>query len=363
MNISDLNALFHDERNRSVFCSIDTELQCVGYGLVQCEQLDRLYYFGVNFEHGIATGNGFLCVDSDPHTVVELCYRAGDIIGVIENKKTEKEIVDEDTGRRWEGNVNEREMPCGYGVFYDADGLLEYEGLCLLGKRCGFGITYYPNGFVSSRSFYIWDKKFGHSVDYDLCGNIIRNGVYCNDLLCTVFQDNQLLSEEDEDPCCQSTTLVRTLQITNPSLLHSFLFRLDRVTIGPGFHSSSHLVIERLNSLSHITFLDGSCSQYNSKDPPYLHVPDIVKNRKSLRIQSCPNLQVIRFGRYACSDYTSLQIKLPSLRECAFGEDDSYCFYAASELEMETPLLSSLIFGEWSFYWTERVNIQSRTCQ
>ena len=360
MNCECLNDLYHEPNGRKVFCDVDSSYHLVGNGLVEIQAGNDVFHFGVHFENGIATGTGFVCISTNVEQIAGIQFKNDCIVAVDDCFATERAIVDEDSGRRWEGWVNQRHIPCGFGRFYDDDGNLEYEGLCWEGQRCGFGESYHKNGLIASSSFYVCNKKFGFTKDYDLQGRYYRNGLYCNDHICVNWGVNQTLSDGKETEYCATTSLVENLALTDLSLIHSYFYRLKNLTLCEhSLPSNPHLVVSHFPSLSQIHFLPSACSQYTNDYPPYLHLPEIRKTSKTLKIVNCPVLARIRFDSFACSDFSSLTIDLPCLEECVFGEEESYCFYAAAILRLRSPRLRMLQFGEFSFYWTQVVQIQS----
>ena len=360
MNCESLNDIFHSLCGRIVYCDIDSNYRLIGYGLIQIDKKDVSFYFGVHFENGIASGMGFMCKSTDLYQIVGIQFENDCIVSVNDKFITEEAIIDEDSGRRWEGLVNENHVACGFGRFYNDNGDIEYEGLCWQGQRCGFGVSYHLNGSTASFSFYVFNKKFGNSKDYDVLGRHFRNGLYCNDKLCVSWGADQNFSEREITAYCSSTSLVDDITISDLSLIHSSLPLLRKVTIcEKSTPKVPQLVVRRLPFLSQIHFLSNACSHYTADYPPYLHVPEIRDTSKTLVIEDCPSLLTIRFDSFACSDFTSLRIDLPSLEECIFGEEESYCFYAATSLFLRSPKLRVLRFGEFSFYWTEEVRIQS----
>ena len=360
MNCECLNALYHQPNGKKVFCDVDSSYRLAGNGLVEIKKEKNILYFGAHFENGIAAGTGFVCVSTNVEQIAGIRFENDRIVAVNDQFATERAIVDEDTGRRWEGWIDQYHIPCGFGRFYDDDGNLEYEGLCWEGQRCGFGVTYHTNGYIASSSFYVFNKKFGFSKDYDRQGRYYRNGFYCNDIICVDWGINQAISDGKETAYCSATSLVENLAVTDLSLIHSCFFRLKSLTICEhSIPSNPHLVVSYLPSLSRIHFLPSACSHYTNDYPPYLHLPEIQKTSKTLEITKCPALARIRFDSFACSDFSSLIINLSSLEECIFGEEESYCFYAATSLQLRSPRLRMLRFGEFSFYWTEVVQIES----
>ena len=361
MNCERLNDIFHSPFCRKVYCDVDSRHYLAGNGMVEIEKQDASFYFGVPFVNGVASGMGFVCSNQNTKQIVGIQFENDHIVSVNDSPERENAIVDEDSGRRWEGWVNERHVPCGFGRFYDDNGNLEYEGLCWEGQRCGFGVSYHAIGSIASISFYVFNKKFGKSKDFDLQGRFLGNALYCNGSICVTWGPNQSLLDGKETAFCSATSLTEHLELADPSFIHSCFYRLKTLTIcAPGVPSVPDLVISILPSLLQIHFLPGACSRYASDCPPYLHVPEIRSASKTLEIVNCPALVSIRFDEFACSDFTALRIESSSLEECIFGEKDSYCFYAATKLFLQSPKLRVLRFGEFSFYWTEEVRVQSK---
>lgn len=100
-------------------------------------------------------------------------------IDVDQNKR---EILDlSGFGDRWEGSILDN-MPFGWGLRYDRNGELVYEGFSLFGKASLYGTEYDPvTHNIIYQGTFCDDCRCGRGVQYDRNGNAVYDGEWLND--------------------------------------------------------------------------------------------------------------------------------------------------------------------------------------
>ena len=96
----------------------------------------------------------------------------------IEPKKT-VELGDE--GGKWEGDVCDGK-PCGWGIHYDKNGNMVYEGFRVQDANVCYGTRYYPeNHQIAYVGNWHMGKRWGRGVQYDLAGKVVYEGDWIDD--------------------------------------------------------------------------------------------------------------------------------------------------------------------------------------
>ena len=157
MNCECLNALYHQPNGKKVFCHVDSSYRLTGSGLVEIQTENDIFYFGAHFENGIAAGTGFVCVSTNVEQIAGIRFENDRIVAVNDQFATERAIVDEDTGRRWEGWIDQYHIPCGFGRFYDDDGNLDHEAGAKIAELVEIG--------VSNQNIRRLDVSTHHAID------------------------------------------------------------------------------------------------------------------------------------------------------------------------------------------------------
>ena len=146
-------------------------------------------------------------VEKSPSIVVELCLNAvievdiashtllrvngEDVKGIEHNQ-----VLDlSDDGERWEGDVLNDE-PYGWGVLYDSENRMAYEGFRIGELNVCYGIRYYADvGVMEYEGEWCEGKRWGRGVQYDRKGSTVYNGEWFNDEQVT---KRAVLSEENQ---------------------------------------------------------------------------------------------------------------------------------------------------------------------
>lgn len=93
-----------------------------------------------------------------------------------------KEILDtSEFGDRWEGPIL-NDMPLGWGLCYDRNGELVYEGFSVFGKCSLYGMEYDSKTHtVLYQGMMCDDRRYGRGVLYDKTGAVVYDGEWVDD--------------------------------------------------------------------------------------------------------------------------------------------------------------------------------------
>ena len=86
-----------------------------------------------------------------------------------------------DEGERWEGDVLHDE-PYGWGVLYDKEGEMAYEGFRIGDVSVCYGTQYYADiGVIEYEGEWVEGKRWGRGIQYDRNGAVVYDGEWLND--------------------------------------------------------------------------------------------------------------------------------------------------------------------------------------
>ena len=141
--------------------------------------------------------HGEIAVSIDSH---ELLRVNGKAVSGVEHKQ----VLDlNDDGERWEGDMLSNE-PCGWGVLYDSENRMVYEGFRIGEVNVCYGRNYYSDvGMVEYEGEWCEGKRWGRGIQYDRTGNIVFEGEWMNNehlsKRVVLNEENQLLHNHIED--------------------------------------------------------------------------------------------------------------------------------------------------------------------
>lgn len=118
---------------------------------------------------------GVIVVDLDKKRVLKV--NEGDLSGVKHN-----EIVDlNEDGDRWEGDVLNGK-PCGWGVLYNKDNFVMYEGFRVDDLNVCYGRSYYADvSRIEYEGEICEGLRWGEGTQYDRNGDVVYEGKWVND--------------------------------------------------------------------------------------------------------------------------------------------------------------------------------------
>ena len=156
---------------------------------------------------GVWRRNEEVLVEMDKERVIEVNVKKKELMQL--NGKDVKgiehnQVLDlSDDGERWEGDVLNDE-PYGWGVVYDSENRMAYEGFRIGELNVCYGIRYYSDvGVIEYEGEWCEGKRWGRGVQYDRTGNIVYDGEWFDDEQVTkrvvLSEENQLLHNHIEE--------------------------------------------------------------------------------------------------------------------------------------------------------------------
>ena len=164
---------------------------------------------------GVWRKEGELVVEMGKERVVEVNIQSHELLqvnGEEVNGIEHNRVLDlSDDGERWEGDVLNDE-PYGWGVMYDSENRMAYEGFRIGELNVCYGTRYYSDvGVIEYEGEWCEGKRWGRGVQYDRKGSTVYNGEWFDDEQVSkrveLSEENQFLHNHVEelivsDECC-----------------------------------------------------------------------------------------------------------------------------------------------------------------
>ena len=272
--------------------------------------------------------NGVIEVDTASRTLIRV---NGEDVKGIEHAQ----LLDlNDEGERWEGDVLHNQ-PYGWGVYYDSENRIIYEGFRIGEVNVCYGSSYYPDvQKVEYEGEICEGKRWGRGVQYDRNGKIVFDGEWMNDdnqieKRVVLNEENQLLHYHIEE------LIVENNSCNGPewtALDLSFISHLRLFEVGDGcFENVDEVKLIGLSQLERVLIGKNSFTKKNSW-------PDYDPNRH-FYLKDCERLRELKMGCYSFNDYSVCEIEnVPSLRVIEMGDlnEWSHNFSHAYKLELKS---------------------------
>ena len=285
-------------------------------------------------------------IEKFPSIVVELCLNAvievdiashtlirvnGEDVKGIEHAK----VLDlSDDGERWEGDVLDNQ-PYGWGVLYDSENQIVYEGFRIRGVNVCYGRSYYPDvQKVEYEGEWCEGKRWGRGIQYDRNGKIVYDGEWVNDgheqlsKRAVLNEENQLLHSHIEELVVENNSCNGSKW---NALDLSFISHLRLFEVGDDcFEYVDEVKLICLKQLERVVIGKNSFTKKKKgtgNDP-----------NRHFYLKDCERVRELKMGRFSFSDYSVCEIEnLPSLEVIEMGElnEKSRNFYYAS-LELKS---------------------------
>ena len=231
-----------------------------------------------------------------------------------------------DEGERWEGDVMNNQ-PFGWGVLYDKEGEMAYEGFRIGNANVCYGTQYYADiGVIAYKGEWVEGKRWGKGIQYDREGKVVYDGDWLDDSnslekRVQITQGNEqkvlfhsFIEEIDIGSDCFNRIDVYTLDFS----CFSFLKRLT-------FHSNScqNILILTLNDLNHLTEVNIGNNTFNGAEGMF----DLTR---------CSAIKELAIPATSFSWYTQCSIERNErLEQVTFGDSsdelyDDVCFANSS---------------------------------
>lgn len=291
-----------------------------------------VYDIDNNYEYGILMGNGafyeikrssyenrLICVDRNARVIEE--YEDG----VLLDNTNEIGVIDIDVnGTRWEGGMKDGK-PMGYGVIYDNENRMEYEGYILNGKKTCRGIEYFTD--INSENYtgcYFNGMRFGMGTICNRHGVVEYEGLWNNGEHYSGESDGHCIDNHTDSLIIRDNSFNELTSFYYPSIIPS----LKRIVIGNNcFVSVRSFVLDGLDELKEVVIGTRcfTCVKEEEK------CSDSQRTDGQFQIRNCPSLVSMRIGEFSFSDYHIFNAySLPSLQDIVFHQFSFYSVHSFS---------------------------------
>ena len=271
--------------------------------------------------------NAVIEVDTASHTLIRV---NGEEVKGIKHAK----VLDlSDDGERWEGDVLHNQ-PYGWGVLYDSENRMVYEGFRLKDVNVCYGSSYYPDlQKVEYEGEICEGKRWGRGIQYDRNSSTMFNGEWMDDEhmnnRVVLNEENQLIHSHIEE------LIVENNSCNGPewaALDLGFMSHLRLLEVGDEcFEYVDEVKLIDLSKLERVVIGKKSFTMEE------IHWPKCDASGH-FYLKNCKRLRELKIGRYSFSDYFVCEIEnVPSLEVIEMGDLNEWSdnFYSAS-LELKS---------------------------
>ena len=263
-----------------------------------------------------------------------------EVEGVDLSEMKRNEILDLSVeGDRWEGDVLNGN-PCGWGVLFDKNNRMMYEGFRMGDVNMCYGRTYYSDiSRVEYEGEWCEGLRWGRGVLFDRNGAVVYDGEWLKgDRLkkvaeigsVSVLLHNHVEELRVSDGCCNDEGLTE-LDLRG-------IVNLRELMVGDEcFENVKEVKLIGLSELESVEIGMNCFTEYKNtwkvtSDP-----------NRHFYLKNCPKLKSLKMDRYSFSDYRVIEIENVNaleVIEIGYLYSDSYNFKYAS-LELKSILIHS----------------------
>ena len=267
--------------------------------------------------------DGVIEVSVDSH---ELLRVNGEDVSGIEHAQ----VLDmSDDGERWEGDVLHNE-PYGWGMAYDSENRMAYEGFRIGEVNVCYGTRYYSDiQKVEYEGEWCGGQRWGRGIQYDRSGSMVFDGEWMDD---EQLSKRVVLTEENQ---CLHNRIEELIVIDEScngrewSVLDlSFMPNLQVLEVGNEcFVNVNEVKLVGLNRLERVVIGDDCFTRSTDYDP-----------NRHFYLKNCESLRELKMGCYSFCDYSVCEIEnVPSLEVIEMGEmDDEGDNFNYASLELKS---------------------------
>ena len=318
------------------------------------------------YHEGIIEKSASVVVELSVKRVVEVDRQLKKVLGV--NGIEHNVVLNlNDDGERWEGDVLQNK-PYGWGVLYDSENRMAYEGFRIGDVNVCYGTRYYSDiGVIEYEGEWFEGMRWGRGILYDRSGKAMFDGEWMKDEQLSkkvvVSEENQFLHNRIEELIVSDDSCTgeewKALDL-------SLMPNLKEFIVGDNCFSYVYEVkLMGLNQLERVvigeySFGEGNANNCNICGHFYLRDCERVKE---LKIDNCS------FQGYSVCEIDGV----PSLEVIELGVPDeggdvfyaTKCFELKSvshrmSLQIDLPKLRTLIIGYEGFCWCRRFVLESK---
>ena len=270
--------------------------------------------------------NAVIEVDIASHTLIRV---NGEDVKGIEHAK----VLDlSDDGERWEGDVLNNE-PYGWGVLYDSENRMAYEGFRIEDMNVCYGRSYYSEvGVIEYKGGICEGKRWGRGIQYDRTGKTVFDGEWMNDeplsKRVVLNEENQLLHNHIEE------LIVQDNSCNGPewaALDLGFMSHLRLLEVGDEcFENVEEVKLIDLSKLKRVVI---GMNSFTKKNGWLSYYPD-----RHFYLKNCERVRELKIGYWSFSDYSVCEIEnVPLLEVIEMGEMDEKSFnFSDASLELKS---------------------------
>ncbi len=236
-------------------------------------------------------------------------------------------------GERWEGDVLNNQ-PYGWGVAYDSENRIVYDGFRIGEVNVCYGTRYYSDiGVIEYEGEWFEGKRWGRGVQYDRTGKVMSKREWMNDD--NMIEKEVVLIEENQ----RLHSCIEELTVSNKScngpewntLDLSFMFNLRLLEVGDNcLQYVKEVKLIGMNRLERVV-IGEKCFTKKKKYLKY----DATRH---FYLKNCERLKELKIGRASFSYYSVCEIEnLSSLEVIEMGElNEGSCNFNYASLEMKS---------------------------
>ena len=264
-----------------------------------------------------------------------------EVEGVNLNELQHNEIVDLSVeGDRWEGDVLNGK-PYGWGVLFDREGSMVYEGFRIGEANVCYGRRYYSDiSRLEYEGEWCDGVRWGRGAQYDRNGVVVYDGEWLNDdrlkkrvniTSASVLLHNRVEELCVSDGCCNGRDLTELD-------LRGFVSLRELKVGNECFKNVKRVRWIGLSELESVEIGMNSFMKYKNTWYDIVSVPN-----RHFYLKNCPKLKSLKMSRHSFCDYTVCEIEnVDALEVIEMGDVNgrSYNFVYAS-LELKSILIHS----------------------
>ena len=270
--------------------------------------------------------NAVIEVDIASHTLLRV--NGEEVKGIKYNQ-----VLDlNDDGERWEGDILQNK-PFGWGVLYDSENRMTYEGFRIGDVNVCYGTRYYSDiGVIEYEGEWFEGKRWGRGIQYDRTENTVFDGEWMNgeqlSKRVVVNEENQFLHNRIEeltvkDNSCKGNEW-RALDL-------SLMPNLKEFIVGDNCFSCVYEVkLMGLNQLERVVIGKSSFAEESDCDK---------YSNGHFYLKDCERVKELKIGRESFQEYAVCEINsVPSLEVIEMGvpDEDSRVFFATKYFELRS---------------------------
>ena len=224
-------------------------------------------------------------------------------------------------GDRWEGDVW-NDQPYGWGVLYNKNNNIAYEGFRMGEVNVCYGVKYYSDiGIISYRGGFFDGMRWGKGTQYDRNGSVVYEGNWVEDgteferAMRVDMNKQEEIAFQNSIEVLEFCTSFNERREWQQPYLHLFPMLRELVIHNNCFHKVGSFTLIGYSGLEKVVIGTGCFvkSKYriqDGRDP----------NRRFC-IKNCPKLRELRIGCMSFADYTVCEIEsVGALEVIAMGE-------------------------------------------